>query len=207
MSRIWGILLHGSIMTHKRIAIVGTMGVGKSTLAHDIATKLRLNHVELDALYWQVNWTPLPLPLFREQVQRKVGGSRWVIDGNYREVNSLVWRNADTVIWLDYPLQLIIWQLSKRMLGNWLTKKELWNGNKESFYTHFCTRDSLFLKAKRTHLKHRQIYSEVMQKPEYAHVNWLRFSKPVDTKAWLNGLLLPKTSFVMGTKRIGLATA
>ncbi|OQY43125.1 MAG: hypothetical protein B6242_15365 [Anaerolineaceae bacterium 4572_78] len=192
-------------MAHKRIAIVGTMGVGKTTLARNLVERLNLNHVELDALYWQPNWIPMPAPLFREQVQNKICGSRWVIDGNYREVNDLVWQNADTVVWLDYSLELVMWQLSRRFLGNWLTQKELWNGNKESFYTHFCTKKSLFLKAKRTHIKYRQTYTEIMRKPEYAHITWLRFSKPADTKAWLNHLPMPRTHFVGLAQRMSFA--
>ncbi|HEY9878873.1 MAG TPA: AAA family ATPase, partial [Leptolyngbyaceae cyanobacterium] len=35
-----------------RVAVVGAPGSGKTTLARQIAQKLQIPHVELDALFW-----------------------------------------------------------------------------------------------------------------------------------------------------------
>jgi len=42
---------------YRRIAVVGTTGSGKSTLAGNIAHRLHIPHIELDALHWKPNWS------------------------------------------------------------------------------------------------------------------------------------------------------
>jgi adenylate kinase family enzyme len=41
----------------RRIHVVGTSGSGKTTLARQIAERLDIPHVELDALHWEPHWT------------------------------------------------------------------------------------------------------------------------------------------------------
>jgi adenylate kinase family enzyme len=88
----------------KRIAIIGTTGSGKTTLAADVSQTLGLVHIELDALNWQPGWTMVPNEVFRQNVSAAVNGPHWVTDGNYRSVRDLVWERADCLVWLDYAL-------------------------------------------------------------------------------------------------------
>ncbi|WP_205370744.1 MULTISPECIES: AAA family ATPase [Thermoleptolyngbya] len=39
----------------QRIAIVGTSGTGKTTLAQQVGRQLGIAHIELDALHWEPN--------------------------------------------------------------------------------------------------------------------------------------------------------
>ena len=43
----------------QRINVIGTTGSGKSTVSNQIAEKLNLPYIELEALCWQSNWTEL----------------------------------------------------------------------------------------------------------------------------------------------------
>ena len=86
----------------RRIAVVGTSGSGKTTLAHRLAERLGIPHVELDALHWGPNWTPVAADLFRERVAQALSGEAWVVDGNYSRVRDIIWTRADTLVWLDY---------------------------------------------------------------------------------------------------------
>lgn len=52
-----------------RIAIVGTSGVGKTTLAKYVAEVLDIPHVELDALFWRPNWQEYSTGEFLAQVE------------------------------------------------------------------------------------------------------------------------------------------
>ena len=51
-----------------RINVVGSSGCGKSTLGQHLARALALPYIELDALFWQPNWTPAPDPAFLEGI-------------------------------------------------------------------------------------------------------------------------------------------
>ncbi|MDT9150914.1 shikimate kinase, partial [Escherichia coli] len=43
-----------------KINVVGTSGVGKSTLAQRLAAALSLPYIELDRLYWRPEWEGAP---------------------------------------------------------------------------------------------------------------------------------------------------
>jgi adenylate kinase family enzyme len=82
----------------RRISVVGNSGSGKSWLARNVAEVLDLPYLELDGVFHQRDWTPLPDEEFAERVAAVAAGEGWVIDGNYSQVRPLVWRRADTVI-------------------------------------------------------------------------------------------------------------
>ena len=86
-----------------RASIVGTSGAGKSTFGKLLAERLDCRYVELDAIYHQANWVPLPEDQFRARVNDFVGGEAWVCDGNYSVVHPIVLARATDVIWLDPP--------------------------------------------------------------------------------------------------------
>ena len=60
----------------QRIVVVGTSGSGKTTLAKRIAQRGQLQHVELDALHWEPNWTTATEPVFRQRVTEALQGDR-----------------------------------------------------------------------------------------------------------------------------------
>jgi adenylate kinase family enzyme len=142
----------------RRIAVVGTTGSGKTTLARRLARWLGQRHVELDALYWEPKWTPAATDAFRKRAVQAVSGDGWVVDGNYGQVRDIIWSRADTMVWLDYSLPVIFWRLVRRTFWRMGTLAELWNGNHERPREQFVSRDSLFLWALRTYRKSRRQY-------------------------------------------------
>jgi len=66
----------------RRISVVGSTGSGKTTFGRELARRLGIPFVELDALAWGPNWTLVQEELFKERVGRAVEGDAWVIDGN-----------------------------------------------------------------------------------------------------------------------------
>ena len=144
----------------RRVVVIGTTGSGKSTLAERLAVQTGLRVVELDALFWGKDWQPVPLELFRHRVERETKGDGWIVVGNYGQVRDLVWPNADTLIWLDLPLPLVMWRLMRRTVQRAATKTELWGtGNRESFRNAFLSRQSLLLWALKTHRRNRERYA------------------------------------------------
>ncbi len=171
-----------------RIVIIGTTGSGKTTTAAQLARVLGIPHVELDALHWQPNWVMTERELFRQKVADALEGNAWVTDGNYGKARDIIWGRATTIVWLDYSLPVILWQLTGRTLRRIITREELWNNNRETFRGAFFARDSLFLWALETYPRHRKEYPELFARPEYAHLQVIHLKSRGETAKWLVGL-------------------
>ena len=168
----------------QRIHVVGTSGSGKTTLAQRLALKLHVPHVELDALHWGPDWTPAPIELFRERTTQALGGEAWTTDGNYSKVRDIVWSRADTVVWLNFPLLLVLWRVTYRTLRRSITRQELWSGNRESLREAFSG-DSIIRYALRTHRQRQQQYPELFRQPEYQHLHVVELRSPREVNRWL----------------------
>lgn len=175
----------------QRITVVGTTGSGKTTLAAQLARRFGVPHIELDALHWQPNWTEAALDVFRARVSDALAGDGWVTDGNYRKVRDIVWRRADTLVWLDYALWVTFARLFKRTMRRAFTREELWSGNRESFQKALLSRESLFLWALNTHGRHRKEYPSHLAQPEYQHLTVIRLTSPRMTDRWLAQVDMP----------------
>ncbi len=175
-------------MNLQRIVVVGTTGSGKTTMAGRLSDKLGIPHTELDALSWGPNWTMRPQEEFRAAVDQATRGETWVVDGNYSRARELLWPRADTIVWLDFPLRVVLWRLWWRTLRRVIHKTELWSGNRERLWTHFFTRDSLFLWALQTYHRRRREYPELLARPEHAHLKLVRLRSPRMADAWLEQL-------------------
>ena len=144
-----------------RVVVIGTTGSGKSTVAERLAAQTGLRIVELDALYWGRDWQGVPVDLFRHRVERETRDGGWIVVGNYGQVRDLVWPAADTLVWLDLPLPLVMWRLVRRTIRRAATKEDLWGtGNRESFVNAFLSRQSILLWALRTHRRNREKYGK-----------------------------------------------
>ncbi len=169
----------------RRFAVVGASGSGKTTLANGLARSLQIPHVELDALFWNPDWVPAPRDVFRERVSQALRGGTWTTDGNYRVVRDIVWNRADTLIWLDYSLPVVMGRIIWRTLWRLVAREELWNGNRETFVGVFLSRDSIILYALRTYRRRRQEYRELLTRPEQAHLNVVHLHSPGATREWI----------------------
>jgi adenylate kinase family enzyme len=162
--------------------MVGVSGSGKSTLGRDLAARLGVPYVELDAIFHQANWTPLPGEEFRRRVTAIASGDGWVIDGNYSAVLRRVWERADTVVWLDLPrrrvMRRIIWRTVRRAAG----RVELWNGNRERWRNLFTwdEQESVIAWAWHHYPIYRERYAAAARDPAYAHLTFTRVATRAD---------------------------
>lgn len=176
----------------RRICIIGTSGSGKTTLARQIAGQLDMPHVELDALHWQPGWTPARKDDLRARLEEALAGDTWVVDGNYSVLRSITWARADTIIWLDYALPVVLWRVTRRTARRLISRAELWNGNRESVRT-LLSRDSIILWALTTWGKNRREYRQLFAAPDYAQLRLIHLRSPRETRRWLLHLAAPES--------------
>lgn len=153
-----------------RVAVVGTSCSGKTTLARKIANSNRIPHIELDAIYWKPNWTPLPVDKFRRAVEVEVAREEWVIDGNYSKVRDIIWSRANHLIWLNLPFARVFFRVVSRTLKRVITKEELFSGNRETFKLAFLDRDSILWWVIRTHHRRKREYRHLIDRNYYPHL-------------------------------------
>jgi len=172
----------------RRVSVVGVSGSGKSTLGRELAARLAVPYVELDAIFHQPEWTPLPEEHFRRRVTAIAAGDGWVIDGNYHAVLPLVWERADTVVWLDPPrptvMRRVIWRSVRRAAG----RVELWNGNTERWRNLFTwdEQESIVSWAWHRHPVYRQRYAAAARDPGNAHLTFYRIATRADARRILD---------------------
>ena len=99
----------------KRIMIVGGPGSGKSTLARLLGARLELPVFHMDQIHWQENWVERSLaekiPLAKAVEEQEV----WVFEGGLSITYSTRMARADAVVWLDLPVSLRLWRVTKRL--------------------------------------------------------------------------------------------
>jgi len=179
-----------SSFPYEHIIVIGTTSSGKSTLAGQIARRLHFCFIELDALHWEPNWTEGPLDVFRERVSRAIKAPAWVVAGNYHVVRDLIWPNAEVVIWLDYSLPRIFWQLTQRTFKRWWTQELLWGTNRETLSKHFqiWSQDSLYHWLFKTYRRRKREIPQLLDLPEHRHLKLIQFKSPKQTSDWLKTL-------------------
>jgi adenylate kinase family enzyme len=175
----------------QRILVVGTSGSGKTQMARALSVRLGLPHFELDALHWEPNWTETPTDRLRERVLAATAGAGWIVDGNYSKIRDILWPRADTVVWLDFSLPVVLWRVTARTFRRMWTGEVLWSGNRESARLTFFSRHSILLWALQTHALNRRRYSALFQDPTYAHLAVVRLCTPRAAEDWLRGLPSP----------------
>jgi adenylate kinase family enzyme len=143
----------------RRVNVKGISGSGKSTFALELARRLGLPYVELDALHHGPNWSEPTDEVFRARVQAAMDAAPegWVIDGNYEgKLGELVLSQADMIVWLDLPFRVKARRLWRRTATRIRDDVELWSGNKETWRNVLWGREALFSWMVRGHFRHRR---------------------------------------------------
>jgi adenylate kinase family enzyme len=105
--------------TVRRIAIIGTGGAGKTTLARELGRRLGLPVVHLDRVFWRPGWTEPPPEEWQRAHRAALTGEAWIADGNYGSTMAERIALADTVIVLDPPPLVCVGRVASRQL-RWL---------------------------------------------------------------------------------------
>ena len=169
----------------RRVSVIGNASSGKSTVARALAARMGVPYVELDALHWGPNWSQATAAELEARVSPTVAGDAWVIDGMYwRKLGGLVLRRAETVVWIDPPFFTMFARLVWRSITRIARRTPLSNGNRETFRNALLSRDSILLFALRTRPRRRELIEEWLARPDFAHLEIVRFSSTDDALRW-----------------------
>lgn len=173
----------------RRISVIGSAsGVGKTTFGRRLAERLDIPFIELDQVHWGPRWTALSAEEFRARVLELLPPDGWVVDGNYGKLGGVVWQRADTIVWLDLPLQIALWRTLRRTLRRIRAREELWAGNRETLRNAFFARDSLLVYAVRTYRRRRRGWEARLRSGDWSHATVRRFRSNADADRWLASL-------------------
>lgn len=174
----------------RRISVVGNTGSGKTTMARALGATLSCSVLELDAVFHQPDWTPLPEQEFVARVQRFIDEEpMWIIDGNYNShgVLDLVWGHADTVVWLDPPKGTVMRRVLTRSITRAAVRRELWNGNRERWSNLFSwDPERNIVRWAWTRFDHtRSRYESRVGDTRWAHLDVVRLRSARAAEAWI----------------------
>jgi adenylate kinase family enzyme len=114
----------------KRVAIFGNTGGGKSTLARRLADITRLPLYPLDVIQYKAGGTEIPREEYLRAHTDLLREDEWIIDG-FGCVAS-AWERfgaADTLVYIDLPLAMHYWFVTKRMIQSPFAAAEGWPEN------------------------------------------------------------------------------
>ncbi len=165
----------------RRVLVAGNTGAGKTTTGRILAGKLGVPFHEIDELAFRPGWQANPV--YPGVVLRVAEEPAWVLDTwGDRRIRTDLWKRADTVIWLDYPLSVIVPRLFRRSATRTIKREKIFNGNIES-YGEWLSRDHPLRSAVRDQRSRRaEMIRMIALNP---HLVAVRLSSPAHTEGWL----------------------
>ncbi|UUT34793.1 toxin [Microbacterium elymi] len=119
-----------------KVHIVGTSGSGKSRLAARVAEALGVPRLELDAVFWDADWTLRDLDEAHRMILDFVRAhpDGWVMDGNWASRLGDVLdppHEPDVIVWIDHSRLRTVGRVMRRTARRGILREELWHGNHE----------------------------------------------------------------------------
>ena len=172
----------------RKVAVTASAsGSGKTTVGRELALRLGVQFVELDALVHGPNWTETPDAELRRLLEPVLASEGWVIDGGYRgKIGDLVLGSAEVVVWIDLPIRVWLPRLARRTVRRIRGHEEIWNGNRETVRGAIWGRGALIPYAVRAHFRRRRVYPT-----ELARFPVVRLRSQADVDQFLSSVVAP----------------
>ncbi|MBD2504761.1 P-loop NTPase family protein [Anabaena azotica] len=114
----------------KKVAVFGNAGGGKSTLSKRLSQITGLPLYPLDKIKYQPGGAEVSQVEYQRTHQQILATDQWIIDG-FGSMETLWPRldEADTLIYIDLPLYVHFWQVTKRLITGYFKLPEGWPEN------------------------------------------------------------------------------
>ena len=158
---------------NRKIIITGTSCTGKTTLGKKLAKELSIAQIDLDDLHFLPNWVEKKNELFINEVNDAVDGlDEWIVSGSYQTVlKDTLWEKASIIVWLDYPLNLILRRCFIRTFNRIFYKEKCCGENYESL-SRMLFKENMFVWIFKTYWK-RKKRLESWSNGLFAHKKWI----------------------------------
>ena len=91
-----------------KIIVIGPSGSGKSEFSRKLNKILNIDIYHLDNIFWNSDKTHITREEFDIKLNDILSKDRWIIDGDYSRTYEIRFMNADTIFYLDYPLDVCL---------------------------------------------------------------------------------------------------
>ncbi|MGF1566594.1 MAG: adenylate kinase [Nodosilinea sp.] len=114
----------------KKVAVFGNAGGGKSTLSRQLAEITGLPLYILDKVQYRSGGIAVPAEDYKRSHQEILAADRWIIDG-FGDVETLWLRltEADSLVFVDLPLNVHFWWVTKRFMTGYFSSPAGWPEN------------------------------------------------------------------------------
>ena len=154
-------------------------------LSRTLAERLSLPHIELDPIR-QAHANDAE---FIRRVKALTAGPAWIVDGHYRLVREDIWQRAETIVWLNYPLGLVLFRLLGRFAGKFgVASRDARTGKGEAAVSSPpASWARRFGRLART-VRERREYRELLAAAARRGAALVELRSDSETRAWLRSL-------------------
>lgn len=101
----------------------------------------------------------------------------------------MTWPCADTIIWVDLPFYLTLYQNISRTIKRVITREKIWENlnNRESLRMMF-SKDSVTLWMIKTYGKNKKRYKEQMENSQFEHLKFIHLKSRKEIKKFLENI-------------------
>ena len=101
--------------TIKKIMIFGRPASGKSTFALQLSRGIKFPLFHLDKFFFHPNWVKKNHDECESILKKFVVQDSWIIDGNDPALLEMRYKNADIILFFDFPKWLCLYRAIKRL--------------------------------------------------------------------------------------------
>ena len=172
-------------MLGDKIIVTGTSCTGKTTLGTQLAEALGREQIDLDDLHFLPGWVAKDKETFINDVDAATQRENcWIVSGSYQSVlDKSLWPNADTIIWLDLNLSIIVRRYFRRTYRRVRFKEPCCGGNYETL-PHVLFHDNMLIHILKTY-KARKKRLAYWRYDRFADKQWIVPTSPQEVDALL----------------------
>ncbi|MBD2436671.1 adenylate kinase [Nostoc sp. FACHB-110] len=156
----------------KKVAVFGNAGGGKSTLSKRLSELTGLPLHVLDKIQYQPGGVQVSDEEYQHAHQQILTADRWIIDG-FGSMETLWPRlnEADTLIFIDLPLYVHGWWVTKRFITGYLKPPEGWPQNSPILKSSLTSYRVLWLCHKYLTPRYREYIEQVKSTKNVYHIS------------------------------------